>query len=196
VNRLAGACALLAFGSVAVFSQAADSIDAGDRPFIDTETIDAGLLLSRLNIAMDGALRDLGVEAACDERVARAAGIALRHPEGADSTDENGNPVNYERALVEKEGTPCRFVMRAGVSSKTNCGSVRNFDDSDTYAAVASRYVAQMVEGNSEAIRESGFKAYGIGIMLTDEYPELSDGRVLTDEPKDHWIHLLFFMVQ
>jgi hypothetical protein len=194
MKRFIGRLALVVFCSSAAFAQAPDSLNASDRPFLDTEPVDTLLLQSQLNLALGSALRDLDVELAYDERIARAADAMLRHPEFKDSTDENGYLIPFDQILVKNEGCPCDFVMKVNVSSKTNCGSVRNFDESDTYAAIASRYVAQMMDDNAELIQRSGFTGYGVGMMLTEEYPQLIDGRVLTDEPKDTWIHVLFFI--
>jgi hypothetical protein len=60
---------------------------------------------------------------------------------------------------------------------------------------VASRFVANLLEGNSEVFTSSGFKGCGMGVMLADEYPQMADGRILTGEPKDHWIHVLLLAV-
>jgi hypothetical protein len=181
--------------SAAASAKAPERLNRGDRPFIDTERIDLKLLREQLNLSLGDAVRDLGIELPFDERIARAADFMVRHPELADSTDEDGYLIPFDRRQVEKEGFPCGFIMKSTVSSKTTCGSVRNFDDSDTYGVVASRYVDQMMESNADIIRRSDFKAYGVGVMLTEEYPRMIDGRVLTDEPKDEWIHVLFFIV-
>jgi hypothetical protein len=188
---LGAACSLAAFPKNGADSPRQD----GDRPFTETETIDLKLLQSQLNIALGDALRNLGVELVYDERIAHAADAMLRHPEYKDSTDENGYAIPFEEILVKKEGYPCTFVMNSSVSSKTVCPTIRNFDDSDTYAAVASRYVAQMMADNADLIKRSGFTGYGVGVMLADEYPQTEDV-VHTDEPKDQWIHVLFFIVQ
>jgi hypothetical protein len=173
---------------------ASDSLNAGERPFVDTEPIDMDLLRSQLNLALGDALRDLDMNLVYDARIARAADAMLRHPEYEDSTDENGWLIPFDRMLVEKEGRPCNFVYNVHVSSKTVCPTVRRFDDSDTYAAVAARYVDQALEGTADLIQKSGFTGYGVGALLKEEYPEMEDGRVLTDEPKDEWIYTLFFL--
>jgi hypothetical protein len=173
-------------------ADAPDSLNTGDRPFIDSEPIDVNLLQSQVNIALGTALQDMEMELTYDERIARAAVEMLQHPEFEDSTDADGFLIPFDRILVEKEGYPCTFVYEANVSSKTVCPTVRNFDDSDTYAAIAERYVNQ-IESTLEFIQPSGFKGYGAGLILTEEYPQMADGRILTDEPKDQWIHVLFF---
>jgi len=188
---------LFLYAAVSSFAsaKAPGPLNRGDRPFIDTEPIDLELLQEQLNLSLGNAVRDLGIELPYDERIAHAADFMLRHPELEDSTDGDGYLIPFDSRQVEKEGFPCGFIMKSTVSSKTTCGSVRNFDDSDTYGAVASRYVDQMMESNADIIRRSDFKAYGVGVMLTEEYPRLIDGRVLTDESKDEWIHCLFFVV-
>ena len=171
-----------------------DSLSADERPFIETEPIDLELLQNEINLVLGNALADIGVELTYDERIVRAADEMLRHPEYQDSTDENGYLIPFDYMLLEKEGCHCRSVYSPTVSSKTVCPTIRNFDESDTYAAIAERYVAQMLDGNEDVIRDNDFKAYGVGVNLSEEYPRKADGRILTDESKDNWIHVLFFI--
>jgi hypothetical protein len=194
MKRLIGLFALLVFCASSVFSQDLDSLNAGDRPFLDTEPVDSCLLQSQLNLELGKALRDLGVELTFDERIVRAADDVLRHPEGPDSVDADGYVMRWERVAAYRQGYPCEFVMRADISSKPNCGMVRHFDDKDTYASVASRYVARMMQNDSALIKRSGFTGYGVGMMITEKYPELIDGTILTDEPTYPWISVLFFI--
>jgi hypothetical protein len=194
MKRLIGLLALFIICASSAFSQDSDSPNPGDRPFDDAEPIDLQLLQDQINIELGRALEDIGVDIPYDDRAAVAADTMLVHHEYEDSTDADGFLVRFQEKLVEAQGLPCRFVMCPTVSSKTVCPTVRNFDETDTYAGVASRYVAQMIESNTEALQENKFKACGAGVSLTEEYPRTYDV-VHTDEPKEPWIHVLFFFV-
>jgi hypothetical protein len=179
----------------AVFSADSDSLDAGDRPFIETEPVDLTLLQGQLNLALGEALSALTLECGYDPRVARAADTMLLHPEYDDSTDDNGRLIPFDRMLVEREGRQCRFVRKIRVNLKTVSPTIRRFDDSDTYAAVAARTVVQMLVDNADFILTSGCTGFGVGVRLVEEYPETADGGGPADEPKEEWVQTLFFIV-
>lgn len=162
-----------------------------DRPFRDAEPIDIELLRHQLNLKMGESLQELGLNLVCNDTVVSAANYSLTHP-GEATTDADGFHIPYARMVLQKEGKDA-FLIDMNSGAKTNCGSIRNFDETDTYGEIAARFVKGHLNGNKGTYESPGFKNFGVGAAVIDRYERINDIEQ-TDQPKVKWINVLFLV--
>lgn len=176
-------------------AQPAFSAD-GSTAFGTTESVDAALLGSLINRKLAEKIKAAGGKLALEQKVVNAANLRLRRPDLKDGTDANGFHLPAVKVLMDKDGLATGSVLDNRSMVKANCSSIRRFNASDTYDAVAARIVANQFDNNRQQILNGDFRFFGVGVYAVRDWERGVGDVPLKQYPKCLWIYMLFVYAQ